>query len=212
MRPSYVFSLGLTLLCFANCRARDPVQQEEPTSENPAPETEIEPGSKTEEANAIPVGTIETSEISIDEPPIAMQPEVNQRVESLAFAHGTGLCVQVHPDGLTTLEACDPKANGQRFLFARSLDGRLQLKDTSSQLCLAVGPSGFFVTTLRGEVCESKSRQFFSVVDYGATYSLKFDYNNTCIDAEQGRAVPGTRLILYRCSAVLNQKIQLGKP
>ncbi|WP_414699052.1 RICIN domain-containing protein [Oligoflexus sp.] len=109
------------------------------------------------------------------------------------------------------MQPCDPNAVGQKFLFARSLDGRVQLKDTSSQRCLQVGPIGFFVTVLRAEVCESKSSQFFSVVDYGATYSLKFDGNNTCIDAELSRATPGTRLILWRCSAVLNQKIQVMK-
>jgi hypothetical protein len=210
MRRSNLFSLGLTLLCLANCRERAPVQEEAET-ENSGQEAEVAATGNPGEINSLPIDIMETMNPP-DEAPIAMQPQVAQRVESLSFAHSEGLCVQVNPDGQTSLQKCDPNAAGQKFLFARSLDGRVQLKDTSSQRCLSVGPIGFFVTVLRANVCESKSTQFFSVVDYGMTYSLKFDANNTCIDAEKSQAEPGTRLILFRCSAVLNQKIQLAKP
>lgn len=210
MRQSFLLSLGLTLLCFASCRERAPIEKEA-ESDDPAPGSAIAESSNSENPSSMPVERMETSETSI-ETPVAMQPQVSDRVERLSFAHGNGLCVQVNPDGQTSLQPCAPSASGQKFLFSRSLDGRVQLKDTSSQLCLSVGPIGFFVTVLRAEVCESKSTQFFSVVDYGSTYSLKFDANNTCIDAERSRAEPGTRLILYRCTAVLNQKILLVKP
>jgi hypothetical protein len=210
MRRSNPFSLALILICLAACRERNPIEEEN-TDKNPAPDTEIS-------ATVAPTATSpDPNEMmpAIGDPvamPIAMQPDLAQRVESLSFAHSNGLCVQVSPNGQTSLQNCDPNAPGQKFLFARSLDGRVQLKDTSSQRCLSVGPIGFFTTILRADICESKSTQFFSVVDYGSTYSLKFDANNTCIDAEQSKAEPGTRLILFRCSAVLNQKIQLMKP
>jgi len=216
MRLSYLFGLGLTLVCFASCRQRNPIEPETTPEDNPAIVSESAESQANQEAKVSEQETENWSEVSIDtvqEVPIAMQPpSATQRIESLSFAHSAGMCVQINADGQANLQACDDKATGQKFLFARSLDGRIQLKDTSSQRCLAVGPIGFFTTVLRGEVCESKSSQFFSVVDYGATYSLKFDTNNTCIDAEQSRAEAGTRLILYRCSAVLNQKIQLTKP
>jgi hypothetical protein len=210
MRRSNPFSLALILVCLAACRERAPVEEEN-SDKNPAPDTEISANSAPTETNPDPNETMP----AIGEPvsvPITMQPELSQRLESLSFAHSNGLCLQVSPSGQTSLQNCDPNAPGQKFLFARSLDGRVQLKDTSSQRCLSVGPIGFFTTVLRADICESKSTQFFSVVDYGSTYSLKFDANNTCIDAELSKSEPGTRLILFRCSAVLNQKIQLMKP
>lgn len=210
MRRSNPISLALILVCLAACRERPPIEEEN-TDPNPAPDSEVA-------ATSAPIGTNpDSSEAmpAIGEPvpvPITMQSDLSQRVEALTFAHSNGLCIQVSSNGQTSLQTCDPNAPGQKFLFARSLDGRVQLKNTSSQRCLSVGPIGFFTTVLRADICESKSTQFFSVVDYGSTYSLKFDANNTCIDAEQSRSEPGTRLILFRCSAVLNQKIQLMKP
>jgi len=210
MRCSNPISLALILISLSACRERAPIEEEN-TEKNSAPETEI---SATQAAAAADSDPSEMMP-AISEPvsmPISMQPDLTQRVESLSFAHSNGLCLQVSPNGQTSLQTCDPNVPGQKFLFARSLDGRMQLKDTSSQRCLSVGPIGFFVTVLRAEICESRSTQFFSVVDYGSTYSLKFDANNTCIDAEQSKAEPGARLILSRCSAELNQKIQLMKP
>jgi hypothetical protein len=141
MRRSFLFSLGLSMLCFASCRERTPIEKE-PESEDPAPDSAAADSSNSDASSGIPAEMMETTEPST-ETPIAMQPQVSERVESLSFAHGNGLCVQVNPDGQTSLQACAPSANGQKFLFARSLDGRVQLKDTSSQLCLSVGPIGF---------------------------------------------------------------------
>lgn len=211
MRLSCLLGLGLTVLFYVSCRERDAIESEKAPDNTSSliiePPAAPAPITKPEKSEADPPISQEKLE-----PPIIMQAQASDRVESLSFAHVNGMCVQVNADGQTGLQACDTKASGQKFLFARSLDGRVQLKDTTSQLCLAVGPPGvFFPAVLRGEVCESKSSQFFSVVDYGTTYSLKFDGNNTCMDAERSRADPGTRIILYRCSAVLNQKIQVKK-
>ena len=224
MRSNLMLSLAMAAAFAVSCRERDAIGPENAADENSSLIIETEKTQPTEEAKGDPAPKAELPAQKPEEtpanpdkgaakdPPIVIENQPTPRIESLVFAHSNGMCLQVNPNGRTNLQPCDAKAAGQKFLFSRSLDGRVQLKDTASELCLAVGPSSVFSSTLLlGEVCESKSRQFFSVVDYGTNYSLKFDEDNTCVDAESKGVIAGTRFVLYKCSAVLNQKIQVVK-
>lgn len=230
MRKNPLLMRTMLLLCLMiACRQRQDIQVDTAKDDESAPilsdlpVTDIPsdpnvatmpPMEKSEDATLEnkPVTPPETPTVTKSEPQVVMQaPGVVPRIEALAFAHGTNLCLQLAPGGGTSLQTCSDQAKGQKFLFSRSLDGRVQLKDTSSQLCLAVGNIGFFTTLLQGEVCESKATQFFSIVDYGTSYSLKYDGNNSCMDAEDKGVTLGTRILLYSCSAALNQKIQIVK-
>lgn len=214
MRHKLWLDLILVGALTTHCQPRDPIedkQEQEPqtsTNENmeavTAPDTDSNQTSDTaiaKEREEVVVPT--TVPVVTGTPPV-----VTSRMESLSFTHDSSLCAQVQADRSVNLQMCNAGGKGQTFLFSRGLDGRYQLRETNSQLCLGISV-GFIRSLLIAEPCESKSSQFFSVIDYQTSYSLRQDLSNSCLDAEDFGTAPGTRIIVYRCTSGSNQKIKV---
>lgn len=213
-----VLLLAAPLACHPRGTVADE-DREQKDSEDPGVPSEIKTEGTadagiTEDPNALPKEEPKDIPPLTNEPPVV--PAQNQgqtaRIEALSFQHAQTLCLTAHADGKTSQETCDAKGVGQKFLFTRAQDGRVQLKEQSTQLCLVVGSGSLFGNTeLKAETCEAKATQFFSIIDYATSYSLRYDGSNSCFDVEQARQTIGTRILLYRCTGDPNQKILIKK-
>lgn len=211
MRQIHWLDLILVGALTTHCQAREPVEKDREPEESTSETVEVSaaPASDSKQTSDTAVVTEqETESVTSTIPvPASKPPAVTSRIEALTFTHDSSLCAEVQVDRSVNLQTCRDSAKGQNFLFTRGLDGRFQLRDMDSQLCLGVSV-GFFRSLLVAEPCESKAPQFFSLIDYDSSYSLRMDASNSCLDAEDFGTTPGTRIIIYSCTSGTNQKIK----
>ena len=210
--------LGFVCLSFlqAHCHRREPINildQGNPVQTLDGSETSVDSAPPLQEGEpSHPIATDDhpipdTDMMSKDVPVPSPESQRKDRIESLRFSHETSLCLRAPSNATVTLQPCDPQSADQKFLFARSLDGRFQLQVMGTQMCLGLRAGNlFFPTLLVTEACESKASQFFNAVVQDSMYSLRFDANSTCLDAENNSRLAGTRVILFRCTAAPNQR------